>query len=133
QIGDRAAAARAVAEVVADDDVPGVQAADDQGRDEIVRADLAYGAEARAQQLLDAERREALEALAETREPRRRIGRRKELLRRRLEREHETALAPRVGLGARAREDCFVARVQAVEHADRHDARVRRRRERRDA
>jgi hypothetical protein len=132
EVRHRSAAARAIAEIVADDDVRRMQLADDQPLCELVGADVANGAEARAQQLVDAERSEPLETFAETREPRRRIVRGKEFLRRRLERKHEAAFAGGVRLGARTRENRFVARVQTVEHADRDHAGRRRRLERRD-
>ena len=79
--------------------------------------------EARTEELIDAERIEPFEALAEAREACRRIGRRKEFLRRRLEREHERRAAAAFGFGLGARQDRSMAEVQAVEDTDRHGAR----------
>src|SRR5204862_5310728 len=94
QVGQSALAIGAEAKVVADHDVASVEPADEQRVDESFRWQVADQAEARAEQVVDAELGEKLEAFAETREARRRIRRREELFRRRFEREHERAVAP---------------------------------------
>src|SRR5690606_15723637 len=89
QVVERAPSAVAEAEVVTYDDVTRVETLDQQPFHELLRREPAEPTKTRAEELVDPRGSEQLEALAEARQPRRRIVRREHLRRRRLERAYE--------------------------------------------